>query len=298
MTRCSRADAGAGFNYPFLTQKERDNETGLDYFLARYYSSGQGRFTGVDRVFFQNGMLSDPQRFNLYSYVRNNPLAFIDPKGEAIELTGDEKERQRKLELLRRTVGKEAGSYLYENKGKDGKYYVGIYTNGPDGKGKAFEQINKLTGDIGKIVNDKFVAQMEFVRNGTRVEFAGKGAVIGNIQLGGTLGATGVNEYGQAKIFILDPSLDPGKLPGTLMSNGQPTQMTTEEVLAHEMGHVLFEWGHVTGPSNFVGVDLENQARKLRDPSAPTRTGHQERNDAVGPQRISIKIRPGVTLVP
>jgi RHS repeat-associated protein len=35
-------------NYPFLTTKERDNETGLDYFLARYYSSTQGRFTGVD----------------------------------------------------------------------------------------------------------------------------------------------------------------------------------------------------------------------------------------------------------
>ncbi len=33
-----------GSNYPFLTSKERDNETGLDYFLARYYSSGQGRF--------------------------------------------------------------------------------------------------------------------------------------------------------------------------------------------------------------------------------------------------------------
>jgi len=31
-----------------FTQKERDNETGLDYFLARYYSSTQGRFTSPD----------------------------------------------------------------------------------------------------------------------------------------------------------------------------------------------------------------------------------------------------------
>ncbi|HEV8370417.1 MAG TPA: RHS repeat-associated core domain-containing protein [Pyrinomonadaceae bacterium] len=38
----------AGLNYPFLTSKERDNETGLDYFLARYYSSAMGRFTSPD----------------------------------------------------------------------------------------------------------------------------------------------------------------------------------------------------------------------------------------------------------
>ena len=31
----------AGCNYPFFTSKERDIETGLDYFLARYYSSIQ-----------------------------------------------------------------------------------------------------------------------------------------------------------------------------------------------------------------------------------------------------------------
>jgi RHS repeat-associated protein len=37
-----------GTNYPFLTQKERDIETGLDYFQARYYSNVQGRFSGVD----------------------------------------------------------------------------------------------------------------------------------------------------------------------------------------------------------------------------------------------------------
>jgi RHS repeat-associated protein len=49
LTTCARnGGAGAGFNYPFLTSKERDNETGLDYFLARYYSNVQGRFTSPD----------------------------------------------------------------------------------------------------------------------------------------------------------------------------------------------------------------------------------------------------------
>ena len=39
--------SGDGVRQHF-TQKERDNETGLDYFGARYYASMQGRFTGVD----------------------------------------------------------------------------------------------------------------------------------------------------------------------------------------------------------------------------------------------------------
>ena len=45
LTTYCYAHVRADFNYTFLTQKERDIETNLDYFLARYYSSTQGRFT-------------------------------------------------------------------------------------------------------------------------------------------------------------------------------------------------------------------------------------------------------------
>lgn len=75
MSECS------GSHYPFLTQKERDNETGLDYFGARYLSSIQGRFTGVDPL-LESAVPSLPQSWNRYSYVLNNPLAFTDPTGE------------------------------------------------------------------------------------------------------------------------------------------------------------------------------------------------------------------------
>jgi hypothetical protein len=40
-------------------------------------------------------------------------------------------------------------------------------------------------------------------------------------------------------------------------------------------------------------VDLENRARKLRDPNAPIRTGHVDPNDALGPQPLIINVRPG-----
>jgi RHS repeat-associated protein len=63
-----------------FTGKERDSETGLDYFGARYFSSAQGRFSSPDKP-FNDQMESDPQSWNLYSYVRNNPLRFIDQTG-------------------------------------------------------------------------------------------------------------------------------------------------------------------------------------------------------------------------
>jgi RHS repeat-associated protein len=66
--------------------KERDTETGLDYFGARYYASGNGRFTIVDPLLQIEAALVDPQRWNRYVYVRNNPFRFIDPDGRELRL--------------------------------------------------------------------------------------------------------------------------------------------------------------------------------------------------------------------
>jgi RHS repeat-associated protein len=60
--------------------KERDIETGLDFFEARYFSSVQGRFTSPDPTLLSlRG--TNPQTLNRYSYVLNNPLRYIDPFG-------------------------------------------------------------------------------------------------------------------------------------------------------------------------------------------------------------------------
>ena len=66
-----------------FTGKERDNESGLDYFGARYFSGAGGRFTSADAP-FADQFASDPQSWNLYTYTRNNPLARVDPHGRFV----------------------------------------------------------------------------------------------------------------------------------------------------------------------------------------------------------------------
>jgi RHS repeat-associated protein len=71
-------------NYKF-TGKERDSESGLDNFGARFYSSPFGRFMTPDwdlkPVNVPYAHFGNPQSLNLYSYVQNNPTTFGDPDG-------------------------------------------------------------------------------------------------------------------------------------------------------------------------------------------------------------------------
>jgi RHS repeat-associated protein len=70
---------GDNVNQKF-TGKERDSESGLDYFGTRYYGSALGRYTGPDEPFADQRSI-DPQSWNLYTHARNNPLKYIDSTG-------------------------------------------------------------------------------------------------------------------------------------------------------------------------------------------------------------------------
>src|ERR1700682_1919624 len=64
-----------------FTGKERDAETGLDYFGARYMSAAQGRFTSPDAKQLSPRHDMSPLKWNRYVYVQNNPLGSVDPDG-------------------------------------------------------------------------------------------------------------------------------------------------------------------------------------------------------------------------
>jgi RHS repeat-associated protein len=70
------------------TGKERDTESGNDYFGARYFGSSMGRFLSPDPFIPFNlktdefqAWIANPQHWNKYAYALNNPLKYTDPTG-------------------------------------------------------------------------------------------------------------------------------------------------------------------------------------------------------------------------
>jgi len=76
------------FSQSRYTGKERDTESGNDYFGARYYASSMGRWMSPDWSAKEDPVpyakLDNPQTLNLYAYVGNNPMGSIDPDGHSI----------------------------------------------------------------------------------------------------------------------------------------------------------------------------------------------------------------------
>jgi RHS repeat-associated protein len=77
---CSGGNLQAPTEHHF-TGKERDTESGNDYFGARYYASSMGTWMSPDPSGLFFGDPTNPQSFNLYSYVQNRPLYMVDPDG-------------------------------------------------------------------------------------------------------------------------------------------------------------------------------------------------------------------------
>ena len=156
--------AGQGYAADCWRQKftgyEKDAETGLDYAQARMYANGQGRFTSVDPLWITAKRLVDPQRLNLYSYVRNNPLKYVDPDGMDIVLTAkDEEDAKKKFQIYLLGFKKEDRSHvqLVVGNGKNG-FKKGQFGVTVDAKHKSdsenFQFTQKAANDhtaIGKI---------------------------------------------------------------------------------------------------------------------------------------------------
>jgi RHS repeat-associated protein len=83
---------------------ERDQRTGYDFMHARYYAPMAGQFFSVDPG--RDYDFSHPQSFNLYAYVRNNPITQSDPDGRKVALSNvTAEEAAALLEDLERITG-------------------------------------------------------------------------------------------------------------------------------------------------------------------------------------------------
>lgn len=100
-----------------FTGKERDPESGLDYFGARYCASTGGRFGSADPLYLELRRLIDPQQLNLYTYTRNNPLRFTDPTGLDIKITC---EKKKDCKQTVEDLNKREDAQFQVKQGKDG----------------------------------------------------------------------------------------------------------------------------------------------------------------------------------
>lgn len=140
--------SGSGVNRYKFTGKERDSETGLDNFGARYDSSAMGRFMTADwspvpvAVPFADPF--DPQTLNLYSYVRNSALNRTDPTGHyevndsgcsgynqakcqrKYDQTADNFEKQRQKDLKSKDPRVRAAAAAFGNRGAKNGVHVGF----------------------------------------------------------------------------------------------------------------------------------------------------------------------------
>jgi RHS repeat-associated protein len=123
---CSPDNVG---NHYKFTGKERDAESGLDNFGARYMASTMARFMTPDPIHIMKEKLIDPQQWNGYAYVRNNPLRFTDPTGlylvncgsddKKCNKSADKFEKQRQKDLKSKDIKVRNAAAAWGDRGVD-----------------------------------------------------------------------------------------------------------------------------------------------------------------------------------
>jgi len=166
----SNRTQGIGYDLDEIRKKftgyERDNETDLDFAQARMYASRLGRFTSTDPILMEPKRATDPQKINLYIYVRNNPLILIDPTGQIIDdssLDDNEDYQKWKSAFLATKKGRE----LWDKYNNDQKFMLVININPKAENGalthdRKFEN-GKLVGatiSLGNDIGDRNAASL------------------------------------------------------------------------------------------------------------------------------------------
>jgi RHS repeat-associated protein len=250
-----------------FTGKERDQETGWDYFEARYYCSNHGRFGNPDPL-MSTGRAADPQSWNRYTYGLGNPLRFVDPSGMEAVVRGDVEEVQR---WLRNGVGKEAAQYVFvEWDPKNDRWHVAI-------KGIDIDEFKRMSGG-GSDAPLRLANLVQDVREMTIKETKES---LPDFNPGYTFD---IGERGCSTVPVVMINFDQylwkkGELSSKMAwerwydhNADSLAEMSSGMLLFHELGHA---WGNMQSRRTALGqtvrdaMDWENAARKAVNPGSP-----------------------------
>ena len=270
--------SGSGGTSHKFTGKERDAESGLDYFGARYYGSNMGRFMSPDSTGYSG--LTNPQSWNLYAYTLNNPLRYIDPSGHTVECTN---EAAACLAAAQAAVGKDAAGQLTTKTTQNwfqkifGTSTTTLQITGNEGD---FRNASGNASKLADLIDSKTNFEVSIQQNTSP-----SGDGLGNKILGGG----GFNMQGGSQAYtqsegylpsiFIDPRWQMDKVDSDSIRDHIPPPNMGEK-FAHELlGHV---WGEYFGGHSAVrdtsangrdAVNAENEVRRT-DPSRGQKTEH------------------------
>jgi RHS repeat-associated protein len=155
--RAGRNIAEVGLKRYRYTGKEKDEESGLYYYGARYYNSMIGIFISVDPEFEKYPEVSP------YTYCLNNPMKFIDPDGKKVQIIFEENGQEQTVQY--------EDSKLYKLDGNE-------YTGDNEYATKVLEDLNQLSEDH-KVLKDRLDDLVKSEKKHT-IQFAEENYIISN----------------------------------------------------------------------------------------------------------------------
>jgi RHS repeat-associated protein len=219
-------NAGADANRYKFTGKERDTESGLDNFGARYDASSLGRFMTPDwaakPTTVPYALFGDPQTLNLYAYVRNNPVSRADADGHCAD---HYKDGTCKVNVDPATgqAGAKAGKQL---EGALNKYDKAV--NALNDKDKF-----KIRDSNGKVIGSMTGKEFKAVWNGTSFDVTNK-----SFNNGGAGGGTGGTWSGDS--FSGRSELTPGAVSAyanAASARNEAPDVGVSTLEFHELAH-------------------------------------------------------------
>jgi RHS repeat-associated protein len=223
-----------------FTGKERDSESGLDNFGARYNASTMGRFMTPDSPSYSNH--KNPQSWNLYAYALNNPVSFRDADGHKIDCVNNATQCQ--ADAAAATGNAQAASQVTTQTTTTQHSFLGLFhwtttetQIAITGDVNAFRALSPNASKLADLVQSKDTISVSYDQY-AKPSFWANGIPLN----GGSLSFTPSQGYG-AQAFI-DPTRSGAVYDPDAVSQGIPQANTAEEFGHEVLGHI---WGEMFG---------------------------------------------------